>query len=434
MERFDGRKPDQLRKIEIIPDFVSTAAGSCLISSGGTRVIVTASVEEGVPPFLRSKQQGWLTAEYAMLPASTGRRKSRDGIKKDGRGVEISRLIGRALRQAVDLTRLGERTITIDCDVLEADGGTRTASITGGFVALCLAVSKLIEEGKLKESPIHKQIAAVSCGIVKNEALLDLCYVEDSQADADMNFVMDDTFSFVEVQGTGEGSSFSKSQMLKMMDFTEEGVRQLMAAQRAALGEKARFIRQKQKLVIASGNQHKIKELQTMLKERYEVIGMHEAGFTGEVEETADSFEGNAILKAEAVSKATGYLTLADDSGLEVDALNGQPGVHSARYAGGHGNDKANNDLLLKNMESHLNRSARFVSALALASPFCKTRVFLGTCEGTIIHAPRGSGGFGYDPLFETDSGKTFAEMNETEKNAVSHRARAMNKLVEAIS
>ncbi|MDI9520069.1 MAG: ribonuclease PH [Bacillota bacterium] len=434
MERFDGRKPDQLRKIEIIPDFVSTAAGSCLISSGGTRVIVTASVEEGVPPFLRGKQQGWLTAEYAMLPASTGRRKSRDGIKKDGRGVEISRLIGRALRQAVDLTRLGERTITIDCDVLEADGGTRTASITGGFIALCLAVSKLIEEGNLKESPIHKQIAAVSCGIVKNEALLDLCYVEDSQADADMNFVMDDTFSFVEVQGTGEGSSFAKSQMLKMMDFAEEGVRQLMAAQRAALGEKARFIRQKQKLVIASGNQHKIKELQTMLKERYEVIGMREAGFTGEVEETADSFEGNAILKAEAVSKATGYLTLADDSGLEVDALNGQPGVHSARYAGDHGNDKANNDLLLKNMESNLNRSARFVSALALASPFCKTRVFLGTCEGTIIHAPRGSGGFGYDPLFETDSGKTFAEMNETEKNAVSHRARAMNKLVEAIS
>lgn len=368
-----------------------------------------------------------------MLPASTGKRKSRDGLKKDGRGVEISRLIGRALRQAVDLPRLGERTITIDCDVLEADGGTRTASITGGFVALCLAVSRLIEDGRLKESPIHKQIAAVSCGIVNKTALLDLCYEEDSQADADMNFVMDDEFSMVEVQGTGEGSSFAKSEMLKMLDFAENGIGQLMAAQRNALGKKAKLIRQKQKLVISSSNPYKIKELQAMLMGRYEVIGMREAGFTGEIEETADSFEGNAILKAETVCKATGYLTLADDSGLEVDALNGLPGVHSARYAGEHGNDKANNDLLLKNMEAQENRSARFISALALASPFSKTRTFIGTCEGSIIHTPRGSGGFGYDPLFETENGKTFAEMNETEKNAVSHRARAMEKLLKAI-
>ena len=165
MERKDGRACNAPRAHRFIPNFVSTAAGSCLIETGGTRVICTASVEEGVPPFLRGKGCGWLTAEYAMLPASTGRRKQRDGLKKDGRGVEISRLIGRALRQAVDRERLGERTITIDCDVLEADGGTRTAAITGGFVALVGAIDRLIREGKLRESPIIHQIAAISAAI-----------------------------------------------------------------------------------------------------------------------------------------------------------------------------------------------------------------------------------------------------------------------------
>ena len=188
MERKDGRACDMPRAHTITVDFVSTAAGSCLIETGGTRVICTASVEEGVPPFLKGKNCGWLTAEYAMLPASTGRRKQRDGLKKDGRGVEISRLIGRALRQAVDRERLGERTITIDCDVLEADGGTRTAAITGGFVALVCAIDRLIAEGKLRESPVTHQIAAVSAGVVQGEPCLDLCYAEDSAADTDMNF------------------------------------------------------------------------------------------------------------------------------------------------------------------------------------------------------------------------------------------------------
>ena len=197
MSRLDNRLPNELRPCEITVGFVGTADGSCLIRCGGTRVICTASVEEGVPPFLRGKGLGWLTAEYAMLPASTGRRKQRDGLKKDGRGVEISRLIGRALRQAVDRRFLGERTVTVDCDVLEADGGTRTASITGGFVALCCAVDKLIKAGKLKESPIIHQIAAVSAGIVEDIPCLDLCYLEDSAAQTDMNFVMDETGAFM---------------------------------------------------------------------------------------------------------------------------------------------------------------------------------------------------------------------------------------------
>ena len=173
MNRTDGRREDQARDISIQTDFMRTADGSCLIATGNTRVICTASVEEGVPPFLKGKGQGWITAEYAMLPASTGQRKKRDGIKKDGRSVEIQRLIGRALRQAVDMTQLGERTITLDCDVLEADGGTRTASITGAFVALVCAVDKLVKDKRLLISPIRHQVAAVSCGIVDNTPCLD---------------------------------------------------------------------------------------------------------------------------------------------------------------------------------------------------------------------------------------------------------------------
>ncbi len=428
--RIDGRQNDQNRPCTIQTNFVSTAAGSCLIATGGTRVIVTASVAPGVPPFLKGKNQGWLTAEYAMLPASTGSRKARDGIKKDSRGIEISRLIGRSLRQAVDLNRLGERTITIDCDVLEAAGGTRTAAITGGFVALCLAIDQLIKQRQLKESPIISQIAAVSCGMIGDEAMLDLNYHEDSTAQADMNFVMNDLEELVEIQGTGEGRSFSVQSLYQLLELAQAGIRKLFALQREALGESAGLINQKQTLVLSSSNQHKIEELRAMLGERYHVIGMKEAGFTDEVEETADTFQGNAILKAETLAKACGYLTLADDSGLEVDALGGEPGVRSARYAGEHGKDAANNALLLQKMEGEENRGAQFVSVLALASPFAPTRTYQGICRGRITHAPRGSHGFGYDPLFEVEGGKTFAELTEVEKNRISHRARAMQALL----
>lgn len=434
MQRIDGRTPEQLRPVEIIPGFVGTAAGSCLISCGGTRVIVTASVESGVPPFLRGKGQGWLTAEYAMLPASTGRRKQRDGLKKDSRGVEISRLIGRSLRQAIDLGRLGEKTVTIDCDVLEADGGTRTASITGGFVALCLAVSKLIQEGDLKESPVISQVAAVSCGIVNKQTLLDLNYQEDSSANADMNFVMNQNLELIEVQGTGEGAAFPVIALHEMLQLAQDGITQLMAIQRNALAEASLLIAQPQTLVLATGNPHKVLELQQLLGSRFRLISMRDAGFLDDPEETGETFAVNAILKAEAVRDATGFLCLADDSGLEVDALKGEPGVRSARYAGKHGDDSANNQLLLKNLVGNENRAARFVCCLALASPFTKTKVFTGTCEGRIALAPRGQGGFGYDPLFETENGQTYSELGETEKNRISHRARAMAKLLEALT
>ncbi|MDD3571563.1 MAG: ribonuclease PH [Eubacteriales bacterium] len=433
MERIDGRSPQALRRVQITPNFVGTAFGSCLMETGGTRVIATASVEKGVPAFLRGKGQGWLTAEYAMLPASTGRRKQRDGLKKDSRGVEISRLIGRSLRQAVDLRRLGEHTVTIDCDVLEADGGTRTAAITGGFVALALAVDQMIQQGMLKESPINHQVAAVSCGVVEGKAILDLNYSEDSHAEADMNFVLNEAGDLVEIQGTGEGKAFPVAQLQKMLRLSGIGIRQLMECQLEALGKKACVVMQPQTLVLASSNAHKIRELSQLLGSRFQILSMGDAGFEGEVEETGGTYAENAALKAEAVRDATGYMALGDDSGLEVAALHGAPGLRSARYAGQHGDDDANNKLLLKNLEGEADRAARFVTVLALASPFGPTRYFEGICVGSIAREPMGEGGFGYDPVFLYENDLTFAQMGEVAKNQVSHRARALGKLKEAL-
>ena len=424
--RFDLRQPDEKRPVLIQPDFVSTAAGSCLISTGGTRVICTASVEDGVPPFLRGKGQGWLTAEYAMLPASTAERKKRDGLKRDGRSVEIQRLIGRALRQAVDLCALGERTITLDCDVLEADGGTRTASITGAMVALTCAVDRLVREGKLLASPIRHQIAAVSCGIVENIPCLDLCYQEDSHAQVDMNFVMNELGEMIELQGTGEGRAFSREELNRLLALGEKGIRELMDAQRDALGDRARHLCARPVLLAATGNAHKLRELQEIFADYYTVLPMGAAGFSEDIQETGKTFAENAVIKAEAVCAATGLPALADDSGLMVDALGGEPGVYSARYAGIHGDDEANNDLLLRNMDGQENRAASFVSALALKRPGEAPLVAEGKCPGVLLRERRGTGGFGYDPLFLYEPlGKTFAELNGEEKNSVSHRARA---------
>ena len=432
MERLDQRAPDELRYHRIIPDYVRTAAGSCLIETGGTRVICTASVEEGVPPFLRGKGEGWLTAEYAMLPASTGKRKSRDGVKKDGRGVEISRLIGRSLRQAVDRRMMAGITITVDCDVLEADGGTRTASITGGFVALVCAVDKLLKQGKLKESPIVHQLAAVSAGIVDDVPCLDLCYLEDSAAQTDMNFVMDETGAFVELQGTGEGRAFSRGELNEILALGEKGIDELHEKQREALGDMSRHIAPKRTVVIASNNAHKIQEISHMLEDRLNVISMAEAGFSGDIDENGETFEENAAIKARTVAKATGFCALGDDSGLSVDALDGAPGVHSARYCGYHGDDKANNDLLISNMAGipAEDRTAEFVCAMALSLPNGDVKTVRGACPGVITFAPRGTGGFGYDPYFEYLSGETFAEMAQEEKNQISHRANAMRLML----
>ncbi len=434
MARIDQRKNNQTRPCTIVPNYMETADGSCLISTGKTRVICTASIEEGVPPFLRNTGRGWVTAEYAMLPASTGRRKQRDGIKKDGRSVEIQRLIGRSLRQAVDLQKLGERTITLDCDVLTADGGTRTASITGAFVALVLAVNKLMQNGLIDENPIIGQVAAVSAGIVSDEPMLDLCYMEDSSAQTDMNLVMNQRGEFIELQGTGEGRAFTNIELSSILDMGRAGVRSLMRAQRKALEGQGEWLLPAKRVVVATGNAHKLKELGDIFGGMVELVSMKNAGFTGEIIEDGDTFEKNAVIKAEAVARMTGLPALADDSGLSVDALGGAPGVFSARYAGDHGDDQANNDLLLKNMETVNDRTCRFVCAMALALPGEETRVLRGECVGELLYERAGEGGFGYDPLFRYHTGKTFAEMTEKEKNAVSHRAVASEKMREVIA
>ena len=427
----------QLRPVRILPDFTQMAAGSVLIECGRTQVLCTASVEDGAPPFLRGSGRGWLTAEYAMLPGSTPKRKPRDGVKKDGRGTEIQRLIGRSLRACMDFSRLGERTITVDCDVLQADGGTRTASITGGFVAVCLAVNRLIQQGALFDSPIVRQIAAVSVGIVEGELTLDLDYARDSRAQVDMNVIMArdarGEMQFVEVQGTGEGRPFAKEELDGLLALAQGGIETLMGEQRAALGERANVLFRKPKLVLASQNAGKLRELRALFGAEYDVSSMGELGVDMEIEETGTTFEENARIKAETLCARTGCAALADDSGLEVDCLGGAPGVYSARYAGKHGDNAANNALLVANVRDFpAPRTARFVSAVALARPGRETLIARGSCEGEVLLEERGEGGFGYDPLFYShDLHKTFAEASADEKNAVSHRARALKNLVE---
>ena len=237
--RADGRLPHQLRPIRFRNDIAPYATGSTLVEWGNTRVICGVTVEETVPRWMKEQNVtgGWITSEYSMLPYSTLQRKARDSTKGriDGRSQEIQRLIGRAMRAALDLDKLGARTIWVDCDVLQADGGTRTAAITGSFVALSLAVKKLIADGKLKESPILHGVAAVSVGLVANQVLLDLCYTEDAAAAVDLNLVMDDEENFVEVQGTGEESTFSQTQLNEMLEMGKDGIRKLLDAQQKAM-------------------------------------------------------------------------------------------------------------------------------------------------------------------------------------------------------
>ena len=233
------RQASELRTLHIQRHFTRHAEGSVLISAGDTQVLCTASVDESVPSFLRGKGQGWVTAEYGMLPRSTHTRSAREAAKgkQSGRTQEIQRLIGRSLRAVIDLSALGERQITLDCDVLQADGGTRCASITGAWVALHDACAKLVSEGKLPANPIRDHVAAISVGIFRGVPVLDLDYPEDSDCDTDMNVIMTGSGGIVEIQGTAEGEAFSRSQMNHLVDLAEDGIRQLIAAQKAALAQ-----------------------------------------------------------------------------------------------------------------------------------------------------------------------------------------------------
>ncbi len=234
-QRPDGRQPDQVRPLRFEPHFTRFAAGSVLAHCGDTQVLCTASIEPGVPSFLADSGQGWLTAEYRMLPSATPQRQGRELLKLSGRTQEIQRLIGRSLRAALDLTLLGERTIAIDADVLQADAGTRTTAIAGGYVALVLALSRLLAQGELTQSPLRRAIAAISVGLIDGEPFLDLNYPEDVAADVDLNVVMTDTLELIEVQGTAEAGSFNRAQLNSLLDLATLGIQAMLAAQQAVL-------------------------------------------------------------------------------------------------------------------------------------------------------------------------------------------------------
>lgn len=236
--RHSQRQFDEIRKVEIIPNFNPYAEGSCLIKCGGTHVICTASVQDKVPAWLKGQNRGWITAEYGMLPRSTQVRVPRETTKPSGRTQEIQRLVGRALRSVVDLEKLKDMSFCIDCDVVQADGGTRTASITGGFVALYLAIEKLRKEGKLVANPIREFVAAISCGIHNGEEILDVDYLEDSSAQADMNFVLTESGKIVEIQGTAEEKPFDEAQYAKLFGLAKKGIAELIVKQKEALGIK----------------------------------------------------------------------------------------------------------------------------------------------------------------------------------------------------
>lgn len=235
--RVDGRRNNQLRDIKITRNYLMHPEGSVLIETGNTKVICTVTVEEKVPPFLKGSGKGWITAEYSMLPGSTKGRKSREASrgKVEGRTHEIKRLIGRSLRSVIDLEKLGEITLWIDCDVIQADGGTRTASISGSYVALVDAINSLMERDVIKENPINSGLAAISVGVVNEVPMLDLCYIEDSNAKVDMNVVMTDTGEFIEVQGTGEDSPFNKVELIELLTLAEGGIAELCELQKNAL-------------------------------------------------------------------------------------------------------------------------------------------------------------------------------------------------------
>lgn len=237
--REDGRGVKDIREVKVTRNFTIHAEGSVLIEIGNTKVICTASVNEKVPPFLKNQGKGWITAEYSMLPRATEDRNQREAVKGKlgGRTMEIQRLIGRALRACIDLEKLGERTVTIDCDVIQADGGTRTTSITGAYIALAIAMERLVKKGTLKENPLVANIAAISVGIVDGVPMLDLKYTEDSAAQVDMNVVMNSKGEFVEIQGTGEESTYNRDQMNAMLDLAEKGIKELIEIQNREIEE-----------------------------------------------------------------------------------------------------------------------------------------------------------------------------------------------------
>lgn len=439
--RHDGRQNQDLRVISIDTNVYKNPEGSAVVSFGDTQVICSATIEERVPPFLRDTGQGWVTAEYSMLPRATNTRNRRESAKGklSGRTMEIQRLIGRSLRAVVDLEKLGERSIVIDCDVVQADGGTRTASITGAFVALRLAVNKLLQTNVLSADPIKDHLAAVSVGILPDgTCVTDLDYHEDASAKVDMNLVMTGSGTFVEIQGTGEEATFTGEELNEMLIYGKTAIQSLVAYQKEALAENMTETGTNNStvdktIVIATGNPGKAKEFQAMFGAAgYHVKTMKDFPELPEVEETGKTFEENARLKAETIAQILQRPVLADDSGLVVEALHGLPGIYSARFAGLQKSDAANNAKLLHELTEVPDdqRSAHFHCTLVFAAPGKDSLVVAADWPGRIGRIPRGDHGFGYDPLFTPEGmDRTSAELTPAEKNQLSHRGQAIAKL-----
>lgn len=432
--RHDGRTVQQLRPIKIETSVFKHPEGSVVISFGDTKVICSATLEESVPPFLRGSETGWVTAEYSMLPRATNTRNRRESAKGklSGRTMEIQRLIGRSLRAVIDLEKLGERSIIVDCDVIQADGGTRTASITGGFVALRLAINKLLASGELTEDPIKEHLAAISVGILPDGTVVtDLDYQEDSSAAVDMNLVMTESGRFVEIQGTGEEATFDDDELNALILHGKAGIEDLIAYQKEALFSEVKT--EEKTIVIATRNPGKAKEFSALFaKEGYQTKTLLDYPELPDVEETGKTFEENARLKAETIAQLLQQPVLADDSGLVVDALNGMPGIFSARFAGEQKSDAANNAKLLHELTdvSDDKRTAHFHCTLVFAAPQKESLVVEADWNGCIGRIPQGDNGFGYDPLFIVpEYGKTSAELSSEEKNEMSHRGMAVKQL-----
>ena len=371
--RADGRGPSEIRPISIELGVQKWAEGSCLIRFGDTQVLCAATIEDRVPPHLRGKGTGWVTGTYEMLPRATAERSERESARGriGGRTHEIQRLVGRSLRGVVDLSRLGERTVTVDCDVIVADGGTRTASITGGYVALAAA---LITYGMDRHLTGH--VAAVSVGIIDGINMLDLDYSEDSRAEVDFNVVGTDAGAYVELQGTAEGKPFDRARLDELLDLANVGLARLFEAQAAGDRHGPALVPEAPaaaRLLVATRSRHKLRELGELLDlpPGVQLLSPDDLGIEGEPDETGRTFETNARIKARYYAARSGLPTLADDSGLEVDALGGGPGVYTRRYAGPDATDADNNAKLLRELGDlpAEQRGARYVCVLALALP-----------------------------------------------------------------
>ena len=429
--RADGRGPRDLRPIRFELGVQKWAEGSCLVRFGDTQVLCAATIADRVPPHLRGKGTGWVTAEYSMLPRATAERSDRESAKGriGGRTHEIQRLIGRSLRGVVDLTRLGERTITVDCDVLQADGGTRTASITGGYVALGMA---LITYGM--ERLLVSKVAAVSVGIVDGVDVPRPRLQRGLPRRGRHERRRDRRQHLRRTAGHGRGPAVRS----RGDDVDARSRRRGPgdAVRRAGRGARHGPTVTPPRLLVATRSEHKLRELRELLRLRDgELLTLDEAGVAGEPVEDGETFEANAAIKARFGLEATGLPTLADDSGIEVEALGGGPGVRTRRYAGEQATDDDNNTKLLGALaERPTNeRRARYVCVLALAMPNEPLVFARGVCAGRIATSPRGSGGFGYDPIFEPEGeppgGRTFGQWTAVEKNRISHRARAAREM-----